>query len=97
MSARHIVPGITISPSGQATIDPSLHEILFDLALDLEGPTDLPVDIQHVVAAIVLAARQNELDANTPLAADDQTLIDVLTPHVKSVFKHYGGNVGSDD
>ncbi len=93
---RQIVPGITVSQSGQATIDPSLKDILFDLALNLEAPTGLPVDIEHVVAAIVLATRADELDANTPIVADDKTMISVLTPHVKSVFARYGGNVGDD-
>ena len=94
---QQIVPGVTVSSSGEATVDPSLKDTLFDLAINLEGPTNLPVDIEHVLAAIVLAARQNEIDSNTPICADDEALISVLAPNIKSVFKHYGGNVGSDD
>ena len=94
---QQIVPGITVEHSGQATIDPALHDILLDLALALEGPTGLPVDIQHIVAAIVLAARQNELNADQPLIGNDPNLIAILMPHVKSVFKLYGGNLGDDD
>jgi len=60
-SQQQIVPGISVFSSGQATVDPSLAEVLFDLALQLEGPTDLPVDVEHVVAAIVFAARKGEL------------------------------------
>lgn len=94
---QQIVPGVTVTSSGQATVDPSLKDTLFDLAINLEGPTNLPVDIEHVLAAIVLAARQNEIDSNTPICADDEELISILKPYVKSVFKRYGGNVGSED
>ena len=94
---QQIVPGITVDQSGQATIDASLKNVLFDLALNLEGPTGHPVDLQHVVAAILLAGRANQIDADRPLVADDVMLIGVLTPHVKSVFKNYGGDVGKDD
>lgn len=96
-SDQQIVPGITVTSSGQATVDPSLADLLFDLALKLEGPTKLPVDVEHVLAAIVLAARSSELDANAPLSSDDSELADILAVHVKTVFAKYGGNVGMDD
>ena len=94
---RQVVPGISISVSGQATVDPSLADVLFDLALKLEEPTNHPVDVQHVLAAIVLAARNGELDSGIKLSSDDQALVAVLTPHVKSVFANYGGEVGRED
>jgi len=65
--------------------------------IKLETPTNLPVDIEHVLAAIVLAARKGELDPNTPLSADDPALAGVLAGHVKTVFADYGGEVGEDD
>lgn len=96
-SEQQIVPGISVSPSGQASIAPSLNDVLFDLAVALEDPTNLPVDFEHVVAAIVLAARNNEIDTNRELSASDPALISVLAVHVKSVFALYGGKVGSDE
>jgi hypothetical protein len=96
-SDQQIVPGITVTPSGQATVDPSLTDVLFDLALKLEEPTNLSVDVEHVLAAIVLAARKGELDPNTPLSADDPALAEVLVGHVKTVFADYGGEIGEDD
>ena len=48
---QQIVPGISISSSGQATVDPSLSDVLFNLAIKLEEPTNLPVDVEHVLAA----------------------------------------------
>ena len=94
---QQVVPGISISSSGQATVDPSLTDVLFDLALKLEEPTNHPVDVQHVLAAIVLAARNGELDPGMKLSSDDQALVAALSPHVKSVFEKYGGEVGEED
>ena len=94
---QQIVPGISVTSSGQATVDPSLVDVLFDLANMLEEPTNLPVDVEHVLAAIVLAARKGELDPNTSLSSDDPALADVLASHVITVFAKYGGKVGMDD
>ncbi len=93
---QQIVPGISVTSSGQATVDPSLANVLFDLAIKLEEPTNLPVDVEHVLAAVVLAARNGELDANTPLSSDDPALVDILVVHVKTVFADYDGKVRRD-
>ncbi|MEM1070876.1 MAG: hypothetical protein AAGG48_06090 [Planctomycetota bacterium] len=95
--SRQIVPGITVTASGQATVDPTMVKILIDLALELEEPTQLPVDVEHVLAAIVLAARSGDLDENMQLASDDPGLIKTLVVYVKTIFTDFGGNVGSDD
>ncbi len=94
---HQIVPGIVITSSGQATVDPSLADVLFDLAIKLEESTNLPVDVEHVLAAIVLAARKGELDPNTPLSSDDPALAEVLADHMKRVFADCDGKVGMDD
>lgn len=94
---HQIAPGILVTSSGQATVDPSLADVLFDLALRLEEPTKLPVDVEHVLAAIVLAARSGELNPNTPLSSDDPALAELLASHVKTVFAIYDGKVGMDD
>ncbi len=94
---QQIVPGISVSSLGQASVDPSLADVLFDLAIKLEGPTSLPVDVEHVLAAIVLAARKGELDPDTPLSSNDSTLVQVLVDHVKTIFADYDGKVGMDD
>ena len=94
---QQIVPGISVTSSGQATVDPSLADVLFDLAIKLEEPTNLPVDVEHILAAIVLAARKGELDPNTSLSSDDPALAEVLAGHVKTVFADYGGKLGTDD
>jgi hypothetical protein len=95
--AEQVVPGISISPTGQATVDSSLTNVLFDLAIKLEELTQLPVDVEHVLAAIVMAARQGELDSNTRLSSEDSASVAVLTNHVKTVFAEYDGKLGMDD
>lgn len=94
---NQIVPGISITSSGQATVDPTVTDVLFDLAIKLEESTNLPVDVEHVLAAIVLAARKRELDPKKRLSSDDPALVDVLAGHVKTVFKQFGGKVARDD
>ena len=94
---QQIVLGISVTASGRATVDPSVADVLFDLAIKLEEPANLPVDVEHVLAAIVLAARRGELDPETCLSADDPALITMLIEHVKTVFADYDGKVGSDD
>src|SRR5690606_21989196 len=94
---QEIVPGILLSATGSATIEPFLADVLFDLALKLEEETNLPVDVQHVLAAIVLASRQGEIDPDTSLSADDAELTQKLIRHVQAVFVDHGGKVGMDD
>ena len=70
---------------------------MFDLAIKLEEHTNLPVDVEHVLAAVVLAARNGEVDANTPLSSDDPALAEILAVHVRTIFEQFGGKVGRDD
>ena len=94
---RQVVPGISISREGQATVDPGVADILFDLAIKLEESTKFPVDVQHVLAAIILSVRQQKLAPDTKLSADDSSLTTVLTPCVQSIFRDHDGKVGRDD
>ncbi|MDG2382158.1 MAG: hypothetical protein P8N76_10830 [Pirellulaceae bacterium] len=97
MGSRQIVEGIQLTNSGLATVDPALNDVLFDLALRLEKANDLPVDVQHVLAAIVLAANCGDLGADAKIVATDDSLVEILTHHVVVVFRDFGGEVGNDD
>lgn len=94
---HQIVPGVSVTPEGQATVDPSVADLLFDLAIKLEESTDLPVDVEHVLAAIILASRRGELDRNAPLSSGDPPMLKLLAAHVKTVFTQFGGKVSGDD
>ena len=91
-----IVPGLTVNGLGQASVDSALTEILCDLAIGLEESTDLPVDVEHVVAALLLASRDGELDAEASLRSDSPELMECLAKHVRMVFAAYGGEVGGE-
>lgn len=94
---KQIVPGISVTATGEATVDPLLADVLFNLALQLEGPTGLPVDVEHVVAAIVLAERTGELNSNKPLNAEDPSLVKLLIKHIKIIFTEFNGDIGTED
>ncbi len=84
---RQIVPGISIDATGQANIEAGKDDVLFDWALKLEEVTNLPVDVQHVIAALVLAERKGEVTTNKAISANDGVLVSVLTGHVKRFFR----------
>ncbi len=104
---HEILPGISIDAAGQVTVNKRIGDLLFNLALQLEDlqledlqlehAVSAPVDVEHVLAAIVLAAREGELNAETPLTEDNPRLLEILRPHLKTVFEQYGGLLGRDD
>lgn len=91
-----IVPGISISGTGEATVDPALTEVLCELAISLEEPTGLPVDVEHVVAALLLASRAGEIDSDVLLGTHSPQLMQCLTRHVRTVFAAFGGQLGTE-
>ncbi len=94
---QQIVSGICVSSTGQATVEPALSNVLFDYALALEEATDLPVDIEHVLAAIVLAGRKGDVSPTTEITSNNSTIVPVLIPHIRTVFQIFGGQVGTED
>lgn len=97
MANDEILPGIFVNSSGEATITKEVGDVLFELALELEDPAGFPVDVEHVLAAMVLAVRSGELDAKQTLLGSDLQLVEKLLPYVKTVFRDFGGVVGKDD
>jgi hypothetical protein len=92
-----ILPGLSIDADGQATVDGRMAELLFELALRLEDAVTAPVDVEHVLAAIVLARSGGEIDATTTLTADNADLVNLLRAHIETVFEKYEGRLGRDD
>lgn len=93
---QSIVPGLRIDARGVASVDAQLGKLLVDLALQLEDAVSDPVDVEHVLAAIVLAARSGELDSQTPLG-DAADLIEIVSKQLKVVFSKYQGRLGAED
>ncbi len=92
-----VIPGIELNHAGQASVDPAMGHQLISLAIDLESYTSRPVDVQHVLAAIILAASNGDLIAGQPLPAPDPTCMRMLASHVESIFQQTGGRVSEDD
>ncbi|MDA7858718.1 hypothetical protein N9B22_01490 [bacterium] len=97
MREEEILPGVFINSAGEATISKEMGDVLFALALELEEPAGFPVDVEHVLAAMVMAVRCGELDPGQALVGSDPQLVMQLLPHVKTVFRDFGGVVGKDD
>ena len=94
---QQIIPGISLSKSGQATVEPALTNCLIDIAIKIDDDSQHPVDVEHVLAAIILAARNGSIATDTDLSSDNDFLISILAEHVETVFKKFDGKVGADD
>lgn len=92
-----IVEGVHISPSGEVTTAPALHDVLCDLAGELEADSDLPVDLEHVLAALVLAANSGQISRSHVLSSDDDELRALLVPHVRMIFEEYNGEICGEE
>ena len=92
-----IVKGIRMTPEGEVSVDPDVDDALFDLAIALQGPEDTPVDVEHVVAALILASRKGEVPTDYELRERDKPLQAILKPHVRMIFQKYGGQVAEEE
>lgn len=92
--ATQLAPGLSLSDDGEVTVAAEMSEVLFDVAIRLEDATELPVDVQHVVAALLLAVRSGTWDSSVKLSADDAEQMTQLSEYVRAVFVAYGGDVG---
>jgi len=92
-----IVRGIAMTPAGAVTVDPQVDEALFDLAIALQGPDDTPVDVEHIVAALILASHQGQVPSDYELRQRDKALQAILKPHVRTIFQRYGGQVCEEE
>ena len=95
--SQQLIRGISLSSSGQATVDPKLTEVLIDVAIKIDDDSKFPVDVEHVLAAIVLASRVGEVNSETVLDGANEELVSLLGAHVETVFQTFGGKVGTDD
>lgn len=95
--SRLIIEGISLAPSGQVSIDKGLGPVLFDLAVEMEALVSDPVDVQHIVAAIIMASKAGELPPNHQIRASDAELMPLLAKHVRELFVRHQGRVSRED
>ena len=94
---QEIVPGVFFNRSGEARVDPALTDVLLDIALALEDVVHIPVDVEHVLGAVVLAAQNGDVEKETKLSSSDVKLREILAKYVRRIFQEFGGRVGADD
>ena len=92
-----VVPGVHISPAGEVTTSPELHDVLCDLALGLEDDCDLPVDMEHVLAALVMAVNSGQIAESRELSSSDAELRSLLVPHIRMIFEEFDGQICGDE
>ena len=93
---KMIAPGIRLDEAGHVSVDAEVGRVLFDLAIELEDTTPHPVDVQHVLAAIVLAERDGLVNDQTQVSAENQSLHEIVCQYLPLVFKQYGDELGTE-
>lgn len=93
----HILPGITLDSRGEAHVAPELSNVLFDLAVAVDDRSRHPVDVEHVLAALVVLAKQRKLASDQFIRADDEQLIAWVMAITQQLFEQFDGRLGADD
>ena len=96
MMKRMITQGILVDDAGQVSVDAETGRLLIDLAIDLEGAVPQAFDVQHVLAAIVLAAQEGLIGDQTCMSRDNPTLRNSVIRYLPVVLERYGDQLGSD-
>ena len=94
---NEILPGLSVDAAGQVSVDKQMGELLFDLAIALEDTVSEPVDVEHVLAAIILAARAGQIDPSTSLSTGNAEFLTTLRVQLQAVFDQCGGDLQGDD
>jgi hypothetical protein len=95
--SEQIVAGVTIDRKGSVTVAAGHQQGLCDIALDLQEETPLAVDVEHVLAALVMAVRDGRLERGADVTNDPKAYRSVLLPYVELVFQRFSGNVLGKD
>ena len=96
--AEHqVLPGIVVDTGGEVSVDSVAGKFLFDAALELEDAVPQPVDVEHVLAAIVLASREGRFEATTKTGTSNHELMEVLREYLPVVLRRYGSGFGRDN
>jgi len=91
-----IAPGIRLDDAGHVSVDAEVGRALFDLAIELEEATPHPVDVQHVLAAIVLAERDGLVNDQTQVSLQNSSLREIICRYLPLVFRQYGDQLGAE-
>ena len=90
---EEIVNGVTIDRQGTVVVGEGMQQVLCELALTLQDQTPHAVDVEHVLAAVVMAVRDGQLARNSSLDSFCKPELDILQRYVDVLFQRYGANI----
>jgi hypothetical protein len=93
---RMIASGIRLDESGHVSVNAEVGRALFDIAIELEDATPHPVDVEHVLAAIVLAERDELVNDQTRVSRDNSSLRGIICKYLPLVFEQHGDQLGAE-
>ena len=92
-----IVEGITIDRKGTVAVAEGLQQALCAIALDLQDHLPHAVDVEHVLAALVMAVRDGKVSRNQSLPTMGASEITVLQRYINVLFEKYGGDIAEEN
>ncbi len=95
-SPEEIVPGITIDRQGIVSVAEGLQQRLCNIALALQECTPHAVDVEHVLAAVVMAIRDGKLPRTSELTCDNSEQTETLLRYVNVLFERYAGEINRE-
>ena len=90
---EEIVEGVTIDRQGTVVVAEGLQQTLCDIAIDLQECTPHAVDVEHVLAALVMAVRDGKLPRNSDINRTTGAQNEILARYVDVLFQRYDGNL----
>ncbi len=63
----------------------------------MEERTNLPVDVQHIIGAVVMGSQTGEIDRDQSLDIENDSLLQTIEKYVRVLFADFEGKVGEDD
>ena len=94
---EEIVNGVTIDRQGLVVVAEGMQQVLCSLALKLQDQTPHAVDVEHVLAAVVMAVRDGKLARNSSLDSFCKTELDILQRYIDVLFQRYGPNITEEN
>lgn len=97
MSAKReeIIEGVAIDRRGVVDVDSKLEQPLCDLAIELQSG-GRAVDVEHVLAAIVMAVRDGKAPRGSTLNELAEHHGATLARYVEVLFAQHGGQVSDE-
>ena len=95
-SPEQIVAGVTIDRQGLVSVEEGFQQTLCDIALALQECTPHAVDVEHVLAALVMSVRDGKLPRNIDLNSNGSEQTRILSRYVNVLFERYAGEINGE-